>query len=401
MKIIYLHQYFNTPEMSGGTRSYEMARRLVEMGHEVNMVTTFRKKTSKKGWFETVEKGIKVHWLPVRYSNHLSYFQRLKAFTHFAIMASKRAVKIDADLVFASSTPLTIAIPAIRVKKTLKIPMVFEVRDVWPYVPIGMGELRNPYFIQLAEWLEKRAYNQARYVIALSPGMKNKIREKTETPIEVIPNSSDIELFNVDKKVGEDFRIQNKWLGDRPLLVYCGTLGRVNGLGYMVDIAQKMLGVNPEIRFLIVGEGRERVEIENKARNLGVLNKNLYMIEALPKKQIPAIYSAADCTSSFVINNKVLWDNSANKFFDSLAASKPIVINHGGWQADLLNETGAGRILPPNDALQSALILDKFLSNTSELEQASHEARKLATEKFDRNILAQKLNQVLLKSVEI
>ena len=84
MRITYLHQYFNTPEMIGGTRSYEMARHLVAMGHEVNVVTSWREPDSRKDWFTTEEDGIQVHWLSVQYSNHRGYNQRIKAFLKFA-----------------------------------------------------------------------------------------------------------------------------------------------------------------------------------------------------------------------------------------------------------------------------------------------------------------------------
>jgi hypothetical protein len=81
MRIIYLHQYFVTPDMAGGTRSYEMARRLVAAGHEVHMVTTWSKAAEKRGWYETRESGIKVHWLPVPYSNAMNYRERSTAFS--------------------------------------------------------------------------------------------------------------------------------------------------------------------------------------------------------------------------------------------------------------------------------------------------------------------------------
>jgi hypothetical protein len=93
MRIIYLHQYFNTPEMSGGTRSYEMARRMVSAGHEVHMVTSYREQDSNRmGWFQTNESGIQVHWYPVRYSNHMGFLQRVKAFFVFAFAARKKSV---------------------------------------------------------------------------------------------------------------------------------------------------------------------------------------------------------------------------------------------------------------------------------------------------------------------
>ena len=63
--------------MPCGTRSYEMERRLVAMGHEVNMVTSWREADGRMGWFVTNEAGIKVHWLHVPYPNlsNLDYFQ--------------------------------------------------------------------------------------------------------------------------------------------------------------------------------------------------------------------------------------------------------------------------------------------------------------------------------------
>ena len=88
MKILYLHQYFNTPDMPGGTRSYEMARRLVAMGHEVNMITSCRDFGVRKQRFETIEAGIKVHWLPVPYSNRMGFIDRVLAFLKFAFVSS-------------------------------------------------------------------------------------------------------------------------------------------------------------------------------------------------------------------------------------------------------------------------------------------------------------------------
>src|SRR5690554_854503 len=132
MKVIYLHQYFNTPEMSGGTRSYEMARRMVAAGHEVHMVTSYREQdANRKGWFLTEEAGINVHWYPVPYSNHMGFVQRIKAFIAFALAARKKSVELDGDIIFATSTPLTIALPAVPASRKKKIPMVFEVRDLW------------------------------------------------------------------------------------------------------------------------------------------------------------------------------------------------------------------------------------------------------------------------------
>ncbi|WP_018880505.1 glycosyltransferase [Thioalkalivibrio sp. ALE30] len=173
MRITYLHQYFNTPEMAGGTRSYEMARRLVAMGHEVNMVTSWREEGSERDWYETDEAGIRVHWLPVPYSNQMSYRERIQAFFRFAWKASRKAASLPADVVFATSTPLTIALPGAYAARRQKVPMVFEVRDLWPELPIAMGALNNPVLRWGAHKLEGFAYSRAQAVVGLPLGVQD------------------------------------------------------------------------------------------------------------------------------------------------------------------------------------------------------------------------------------
>src|SRR5690625_1591158 len=137
MKIIYLHQYFNTPAMSGGTRSYEMGRRMVAAGHEVHMVTSCRgTDTKKRGWFQSEEVGIRVHWYPVPYSNHMTFLQRLKAFFSFAVAARTKAAELEGDVIFATSTPLTIALPAGPASPKTQTPLEFEARDPRPALTI-------------------------------------------------------------------------------------------------------------------------------------------------------------------------------------------------------------------------------------------------------------------------
>ncbi len=131
MKIVYLHQYFVTPDMPGGTRSYEMGRRLVEAGHEVHMITSDQsgRFDASEGWRITEEAGIRVHWTTVPYGNEMPYGERIKAFFLFAWRSAREAARIGGDLVFATSTPLTIALPAVYAAKRCGVPMVFEVRD--------------------------------------------------------------------------------------------------------------------------------------------------------------------------------------------------------------------------------------------------------------------------------
>jgi len=396
MRIVYLHQYFNTPAMPGGTRSYEMARRLVENGHEVHMVTAWPQPDARRDWFETVEAGIRVHWLPVPYSNHMNYRQRIASFLRFAWGAARYAARLPADVVFATSTPLTIALPAVYAARRKRVPMVFEVRDLWPQLPIAVGALRNPLMKYAARKLERFAYRESARVIALSPGMAAGVAS-TGYPLErihVIPNGADLDVFHPDRE-GEAFRARLPGVEGRPLIGYIGTLGPINGVAYMVDMAAAAARLAPELRFLIVGDGREQIRIRERARQLGVLDRTLFMLPAVPKEMAPEAFAACDVVLSLFVDVPEMMSNSANKFFDGLAAGRAIAINYGGWQAELLAQYGIGIRLPENDAESAARQLGEWAAHPGALDKAGRAARQLAEAQFGRDELARSLEQVL------
>jgi glycosyltransferase involved in cell wall biosynthesis len=131
------------------------------------------------------------------------------------------------------------------------------------------------------------------------------------------------------------------------------------------------------------------------ARSRGVLNDTLFMRDPIPKSEMPHLLAAADVTTSFCAPIEALWANSANKFFDGLAAGRPVLINHGGWLADLLEESGAGLVVPPGDPGAAAAQLASFLEDSARVELAREAARRLARERFDRDMLAQKMTRLI------
>lgn len=402
MKILYLHQYFNTPEMSGSTRSYEMAKRLVLQGHEVHLITAWREKTDRKSWFKEIIDGIYVYWLPVFYSNHMDIQERIRAFFYFALKAGKQAVSLGGDVIFATSTPLTIGIPGIYAKRHLQIPMVFEVRDLWPELPIAMGALRNPLAKKAALLLERFVYKNSAYIIALSEGMAEGIISCGYPPekVFVIPNGSDLSFFG-NTRGRLPFRSKIPDLDSKPLITYAGTLGVINGVGYLVDIAVAAMEIAPTLRFLVVGKGKEENLIRQRASDSGVLNRSFFMLSSVPKNEIPDILAASDVALSLFIDLKPMWANSANKFFDALAAGRPVAVNYGGWQADLLERTGAGVRLPADDPHAAARILFDFVHDADGLKRAGAAARILAEEEYDRDKLFLDLERVLLDAKKV
>lgn len=405
MRILYLHQYFNTPQTSGGTRSYEMARRLVASGHQVTMITSSAELgddfAPTFGWHSHQIEGIDVEVLRVSYNNSMSFSQRIGAFFHFALGAAWHARKFPADVIFATSTPLTIAIPGLFAKIWHQAPMVFEVRDLWPELPIAVGALRNPLARGGARWLEWIAYHASAHVVALSPGMADGVRRRgiPASRITIIPNSCDVDLFEISTEQGAWVRSRLGMTQEQPLIVYTGTFGLINGVGYLVNVAAAMRTISPDVRFLLIGRGAEFDQVSAQAAELEVLNQNLWIWPSLPKAKMPQVLAAATLATSLFIDLEPMWHNSANKFFDALASGTPIAINHEGWQADLLREKGAGLVMPARDPA-AAQLLAAAVQDKSWLNQARVAATALAHGPFNRDRLAMELERVLCQAVD-
>lgn len=401
MKIIYIHQYFNTPTMKGGVRSYDIALHLASLGHEVHMITSWRDQSKAKDWFCSNENGINVHWYPIEYSNHLSYRSRISVFLKFAWNAYSYSKKLNMDIIFATSTPLTVAIPAILISRKKSIPMVFEVRDLWPDVAIAVGALTNPITKFIAKKLEKMAYRKSEAIIALSDGMKQGIKKAgyPDERIAVITNFSNNSLFNVrSSHVSSSFRKSREWLNSKPLLVYTGAFGLINGLTYLIDLAEQLQLIGSDVKILLVGDGRDYERLIEYAKDKGVLDQNLFIESQIQKSELPSLLSAADLACNIVIENSAVWDNSANKFFDALASGTPVLVNDQGWQAKLIQQTLSGIAsfgIPMNEL---AFLIHKQLHDEEWKFLAGKNAKYLAQEYFDKNKLVDMVENIINES---
>lgn len=393
--LIYLHQYFATPDDGQGTRSYELARRLVARGFRVHMVTSCQR--GDRATRHEVIEGIEVHWIRVPYDNSMGFAHRVFAFLKFSILACVLVLRIRADLVFATSTPLTIAIPALVGKWIKRVPLVFEVRDLWPELPVAIGALRNPVLIRGAQALERTVYRASEHVVGLSPGMCEGIK-RTGVPAErvsLIPNSCDFDRFAVDSGAAADFRAVRPWLGSGPIVLYAGTFGAINGVSWFVDLAAKVRELDPEVRFLAIGAGLERKLIADRARALGLMDDTLFIEDRIPKKEMPACLAAASVCCSLFLPLEAMEHNSANKFFDALAAGRPVLINYGGWHRDLVRGEDIGIAARHDDLDATAVELVALLGDESRLRDAGERARALGRRRFSREMLAAQFGDVI------
>lgn len=403
MHIIYIHQYFTLPSNAGGTRSYDLAKRFIEAGHKVTMITgsgwlkNFAPYTEK--WTVKEHEGIDLHILDLHYDQKQNFSQRIKTFMGFMYEASKYIMKMDGDVVLATSTPLTIAVPALFKAMRHRKPFIFEVRDVWPEAPVAIGAIRNKAAISLLRKFEQFTYRKSKHIVALSDDMKSSIISRTDTPtakVSVIPNISELRRFE-NAEPGK--KLIKSLIGFQPKksLLYAGTLGQVNGLKFLVDIAIRTQKCDEDIIFLVLGDGNEKADLKRYAAEKGVLDKNLFFLNPVPKAMLPQLYSEVSVASSFVIPVKELWANSANKFFDSLAAGKPILINYEGWQANVIREQNIGFVFDyrADNMAHEAMRFVKYINDDALLAVQGRNARRVAEEKYSLDIATKQYLKIL------
>lgn len=397
MHVLYIHQHFAVPAGSTGTRSYEFARRWVKAGHKVTVVTGHYDigglQVSKRFVERQTIAGINVVIVGTKYSNKQSFLARIMSFLCFMFFSVWAGLKTrGVDVIYATSTPLTVGIPAMALKLLKRVAFVFEVRDQWPEIPIEMGFISSKPLIKLLLFLEKTIYKHSDAIVALSPGMAEGVRNvlQTDKDIVVVPNSSDTDVFRPDVD-GSSIRQEHGW-GDKLVFLHFGAMGKANGLDFIVQAAER-LRENRDIHFVIVGDGSEKAGLIDKAQCLGL--ENTEFVDSKPKSELSSFVSACDVSMVIFANYHILEHNSANKFFDSLSAGKPVLLNYSAWQREILETNNAGfgcELCNLDEFVEKVLYIN---SHRDQLNEMGQHARRVAIEKFNRDNLAMQALDVL------
>lgn len=397
MKILYLHQYFRTPDEGGAIRSYYLAKNLVEKGYEVEVVSSHNGREDKT---EVVD-GITVHYLSVYYDNKLGFAGRVCSFLKFVVKAYRRSRAIPGiDLCFATSTPLTVGLISLRLKKKFNIPYYFEVRDLWPEAPVQMGAIKNGLLKKALYSLEKKIYQNAQKLIALSPGIRDGIEKSVgnEKPVYILPNISDCEFFHPEAKdpvLETKFDVKGKFV-----VSYFGAIGKVNHLEFMLEAikACEQKGIR-DVRFLIAGKGSEDVRIRRMAEEMGL--KNVSFLGFVNKEGVREMLNVTDAAYISFADLPILQTNSPNKFFDAIAAGKLCIVNSQGWIKEMIEQKECGFYANPHSPAEFAEKLLPFVEDKSKLLLYQTNARKLAETYFSRAILTERFSRLFSKEEKI
>ena len=390
MNVLYFHQHFSTPAGSTGTRSYEMAQRLLARGHQVTMVCGSGQMAKsglqgdpENGIRRGMVDGIQVIELCLPYSNYDSLLQRSLTFVRFALRSVALALKLDYDLIFATSTPLTAGIPGIFARLLRRKPFVFEVRDLWPELPKEMGVISNPVILGAMGVLEWCSYHAATACIGLSPGIVNGIvrRGVLEHTVAMIPNGCDLELF--DPSVGNSRRLPGTDSSDF-VAVFTGAHGMANGLDAVLDAAAVLQakGRN-DIKLAFIGDGKLKTSLLKRAAEENL--HNCLFMGPVAKTELTAYLRGADAGLMILANVPAFYfGTSPNKFFDYIAIGLPVINNYPGWLAGMIDEHICGIAVEPDNPEALAVAFERLADNRELTDKMGENARQLAEREFSR-----------------
>ncbi|RKE45386.1 glycosyltransferase family 4 protein [Sphingobacterium detergens] len=401
MRILLLHQYFLEEDDPGGSRWNEITKTWTEMGHEVVVIAGMmhahgNKKRAEYGGKYFVKKkqgNVTVHRTHVSESYNNGFLGRLWGYFSFmfsSLWGGLFKVKGKYDVVVVTSPPLFVGISGYLIALFKRLPMVFEIRDLWPESAIDTGVLTNKWIIKLAYSVERFIYRKARLINVLTPAFFNTLRDKkriSEGKLIMIPNAADFSLSEDLVKTfdKENFRREHD-LKDKFVITYVGAHGVANHLDQLLD-AGKLLENTP-VLFLLIGQGMEKDRLIVKAKQMQI--RNVRFLDSVPKREVFKFILASDMGASVLKKVDTFKTVYSNKTFDYFSCKKPILMAIDGVSRELVEKAQAGTYVEPENALEYDRIIREYLSDPVRITREGENGYKYAKENFDRKFLAER-----------
>lgn len=398
MHIVYIHQHFCTNEGSAGTRSYDVSRHLVSMGHKVTMICGVSDWSGipRAPWYKPFCRihmdGFDVIVCNVPYANKMSFVGRAASFLVFALMASVAVACVrDVDVVFATHTPLTVGIPGYIGARLKRAGFVFEVRDLWPESDVISGNIREGSLLARAlSLLERFCYAKADRITLVSPGFEKRLLERgyPQWKLKTVLLGADGDLF---RKLTPDETFRSRYgLEGKTLAVYTGVHGRANGLDYVIDAAQ-ILGEREDIGIVLVGDGAEKPRLQQRVTKMGLTN--VTFVDYMPKTELTRLLPVFDI-GLMILANVGERPVTPNKIFDYMFSGLPSVVNFPGPTLEMVKRDGTGVFADPTKPEELAEKIRYWADHRDEAGDIGTRAREAAFEKYDRRGIAQELAEV-------
>lgn len=400
MHVLLIHQGFTSPQDAGGTRHYELSRRLVRNGHEVTIVASDTAYLSGKraaGTSGLVTEqdldGIRILRSYTYPSLHRSYLWRIISFLSFMVTSVWASLKAGpVDLVMATTPPIFQAFSTWLVAAIRRKPFLLEVRDLWPEFAIDIGLLKNPILIAVARGMERFLYWRATHILVNSPAYRDYLIGKgiAAEKISFIPNGVDPAMFD-DQQPSSTIRTEFG-LEDKFVVLYAGALGMANDIDTILQAADSLRD-QPEIHFLIAGDGKERQRLQDLQQSLGLTN--VTFAGPRPKFEMPGILAATDICVATLKDIPMFKTTYPNKIFDYMAAQRPVVLAIDGVIREVVEAGNGGIFVQPGHAQTLADAVLYLQQHPEEAREMGKSARRYVAEHFNREQHADELQRLV------
>jgi glycosyltransferase involved in cell wall biosynthesis len=414
MRILYLTQYYVTPDQPGSLRHYAHTRFLQREGHNVVVVTTYvlgkqmeipAEYRNQREVVEHVEgvKVRKVYSRPMfqgfrgRLANYLSFM------IHAVQAGGREAGRFD--VVYATSPSLFVGVAGWWLSRRKRARFVLEVRDLWPESAVVLGFLRNRMIIGLARKLERWLYAKAHRVVCVTGSIAEAVRRTSGEvdKVRIVKNGVDRELFE-GASSQDCSKLRSGDEESTTWAMYAGAHGVNNGLDVLIDAA-RLLQDERNVRIVLVGHGYQTPSLKRRVEELGL--SNVLFLGSRLRKEVPSLLHCADMLLWPVLSNaqpqacrEFSKDVLPNKLFDYLAARKPIVtaLPRGGEAEALLGRYGIAAFVSPSGE-EIAKGIRGFLSQ-ERIATVSDDTYRSFLSDFSRGVQAKTLLGVLEELIE-
>ncbi|MBS7817043.1 glycosyltransferase family 4 protein [Wohlfahrtiimonas chitiniclastica] len=398
-----IHQYASTPETGMGGRHFYLADELGKLGYTVYVIAagyTHLLRTPPKIENDfLVEKRENFTFVWVNMPHYLEAHSKQRVLNWFLfpwrIQKLAKVIPNKPDVILCSSPSPIAFLGAEKLAKKFKACLAFEVRDIWPLTLVELGGYSPKHpFIRFMQWIEDRAYQKADVVIS---NLKNSVehmvgRGMNPQKFHWIPNG--VSLAEISEHTPLNNVSQKLLPKDKFIIGYTGTLGIANALDTLIKAAHQLKDYQDKLAFVLVGHGKEKEHLQTLIDQYKLTN--IYILDAIPKKEIQAMLSYFDaCYIGWKNDPLYLFGIGANKIPEYIYSGKPILHSYSGV-CDPIKECKLGITTPAEniEALAQA-ILDIYQTPQNERDQITQRAKQAIFEQYEYGLLAKQLSHIL------
>ena len=393
MNIAYYSHYF-VPEIGApSARLHDLGREWVGRGHQVDVITCFpnhpagRLYPGYRGGRYMHERldGMTVHRHWTYITPNRGFLKKTLGHVSFlpsALAFSSRRMRRP-DVVIGSSPTFFAAIAAAAAARRHGAPFVMEVRDLWPAIFVDLGVLRNRTVIGWLERLEMALYRRAARVVTVTEAFRRNLiaRGVPETKVVTVRNGADVEFWRPGDASAELRRALG--LEGAFVVLYLGAFGISQGLDRVLECADA-LRADPRVRFLLVGDGAERDRLRRQAAGL----ENVRLLDPVDKARARELYRLADVCLVPLRDIPLFETFVPSKLFEILAMGRPIVASVRGEAAEILEDSHAAVVVPPEDSAAIAEALRSLIDRPDVRTAMAERGRDFVVKQFSRETLA-------------